>query len=101
DLRQSPTKVIGIVETALRAEPIACVAATPEIHCIITEYKNGDAIYAVRYWLTDLSQPDPTDSQIRARIYASLQRAGIPLSIPTQSILLTEERESAERQQSV
>ncbi len=100
DLKQSPTGVIETVETALRAEPISCVAATPEIHCLITDYKNGDGIYAVRYWLTDQSQPDPTDSLIRARIYAALQRAHIPLSIPTQSIRLTDEKESFERQES-
>jgi small-conductance mechanosensitive channel len=100
DVKQSPTRVIEIVEAALRAEPISCVAATPEIHCLITDYKNGDCIYAVRYWLTDLSQPDPTDSLIRARIYAALQRADIPLSIPTQSIRLTDEKESFERQRS-
>jgi CRP-like cAMP-binding protein len=92
DLSHSPTKVIGTVETALRAEPIPCVAATPEIHCLLTNYKDGDAIYAIRYWLTDLSQPDPTDSLIRTRVYVALRRADIPLSIPTQSILL--ERES-------
>jgi small-conductance mechanosensitive channel len=100
DLTQSPTRVIETVDTALRAEPIRCVAATPEIHCLITDYKNGDGIYAVRYWLTDLSQPDPTDSVIRARIYAALRRANIQLSIPTQSIRLTDEKESFERHQS-
>jgi small-conductance mechanosensitive channel/CRP-like cAMP-binding protein len=100
DLKQSPTRVIETVETALRAEPIPCVATTPEIHCLITDYKNGDGIYAVRYWLTDLSQPDPTDSLIRARIYAALQRADIPLSIPTQSIRLTDEKETFERRES-
>jgi small-conductance mechanosensitive channel/CRP-like cAMP-binding protein len=99
DLKQSPTRVIETVEAALRAEPISCVAATPEIHCLITDYKNGDGVYAVRYWLTDLSQPDPTDSLIRGRIYAALQRAGIPLSIPTQSIRLTDEKGSLEREQ--
>jgi small-conductance mechanosensitive channel/CRP-like cAMP-binding protein len=100
DLKQPPTRVIEIVETALRAEPIPCVAATPEINCLITDYKNGDGIYAVRYWLTDLSQPDPTDSLIRARIYSALQRADIPLSIPTQSIRITDEKGSFERERS-
>src|ERR1700692_4930232 len=85
DLTQSPTRVIETVETALRAEPIRCVAATPDIHCLITDYKKRDGIDAVRCWRTDLSQPYPTDALIRARIYAALQRADIPLSIPTQS----------------
>jgi CRP-like cAMP-binding protein len=86
------------VETALRAEPIPCVAATPEIHCLVTAYKDGDAIYAVRYWLTDLSKGDPTDSLIRTRVYAALQRADIPLSTPTQSILLDRQSPRERRQ---
>jgi CRP-like cAMP-binding protein len=58
----------------------------------VTEVKNGDATYAVRYWLTDLARTDPTDSLVRTRIYAALQRANIPLSIPAQSVFLTEEK---------
>ena len=49
--------------------------------------------YAVRYWLTDLAQTDPTDSVVRSRVYFALRRAGIPLSIPAHSLFLTEEDE--------
>src|ERR1700730_12895692 len=79
DLSRPPTKVIETVETALRAEPIPRVATQPELHCLVTEVKSGDATYAVRYWLTDLAQTDPTDSLVRTRIYAALKRANIPL----------------------
>ena len=99
DLSHAPTKVIETIETALRAEPIPRVATQPELHCLVTEVKNGDATYAVRYWLTDLSQTDPTDSLVRTRIYTALQRANIPLSIPAQSILLTEEKSHREQVQ--
>src|ERR1700731_336098 len=96
-----------MVKTALRAEAIPCVATKPEAHCLLTDMKNGEATYAVRYWLTDLSQPDPTDSLVRTRIYAALQRARIALSVPMQSILIAEEKshreqaESAELQQRI
>ncbi len=90
-LLHPPTRVIETVEKALRAEPIPFVAESPKLHCLLTEMKNGDATYALRYWLTDLSQPDPTDSLIRMRIYMALHRANIPLSVPSQSILLTDE----------
>lgn len=93
DLNHPPTEVIETVETALRAEPIPYVAATPPLHCILMDMKGGDATYALRYWLTDLSQPDPTDSLVRTRIYAALRRVNIPLSVPTQSIFLTEEKQ--------
>jgi small-conductance mechanosensitive channel/CRP-like cAMP-binding protein len=97
DLTHSPTKVLQTVEAALCAEPIPCVAAEPAMHCLITDVKNGEAMYAVRYWLTDLAVPDPTDSLIRTRVYAALRRANIPLSIPAQSVILTEETSQRER----
>ena len=92
-----PTQVIETVETALQAESMPCVAVKPAPDCILTDMKNGEATYAVRYWLTDLSQPDPTDSLVRTRIYAALQRGRIPLFVPVQSILLTEEKSQRER----
>jgi len=96
-LSHAPTHVIEAVETALRAEPIPCVAANPEPHCLLIDIKSGEGTYAARYWLTDFAQPDPTDSLVRTRIYASLQRDGIALSLPTQSILLTEEKSQREQ----
>ncbi len=96
-LNHAPGKVIEAVENALRVEPIRNVALTPALHCLLTDMKNGDGTYAVRYWLTDLSQSDPSDSLIRTRIYMALHRANIPLAVPSQSILITEE--SAHRDQ--
>jgi small-conductance mechanosensitive channel/CRP-like cAMP-binding protein len=89
-----PTLVMHTVETALRAEANRYIAADPKPQCLITDYKEGDAVYAARYWLTDLSQPDPTDSLVRSRIYAALQRAGVALASPSQSVLLTHHDES-------
>lgn len=94
DFRFSPTEVIEAVEAALRAEPIPKVAAEPAPHCLVTAFKESYATYAARYWLTDMSVNDPTDSLVRARIYSALRRAEIPLSIPAQSIFVTEENES-------
>ena len=45
--------------------------------------RDSFAYYAVRYWLTDLAFDDPTNSAVRARIYAALKRANIPLAMPT------------------
>jgi CRP-like cAMP-binding protein len=38
----------------------------------------------VRYWIKDLATDDPTNSRVRARIYAALHRADIPLAVPAQ-----------------
>jgi small-conductance mechanosensitive channel/CRP-like cAMP-binding protein len=91
DLTHSPTKVIHAVESSLHADTIRCIASDPRPHCLLTDFKEGDAVYAVRYWLNDLSQPDPTDSIVRTRIYGALSRAGINLAVPTQSVFLTEQ----------
>ena len=94
DFRHSPTEVIDAVETALRAEPIAAVAARPAPNCVLMDFKESYCSYAVRYWLTDLALDDPTNSIVRTRIYFALRRANIPLSIPAQSLFVTEEDQS-------
>ncbi|MEI6232739.1 MAG: mechanosensitive ion channel family protein [Planctomycetota bacterium] len=96
DFRFAPSKVIEVVEHELRSGPIERVAADPQINCICTELGESSARYGVRYWLTDIATDDPTDSSVRCRIYVALKRAGIPLSIPAQSIVTTRD-ESAER----
>lgn len=94
DFRFAPTEVIGTVETALCAEPIPNVAREPAPHCILTEFKDSYATYAVRYWVTDLAVTDPTDSTVRERIYVALRRAGVPLSLPARSLFITEDDDS-------
>lgn len=97
DFRFEPTKVIEAVEAALNAEPIPNIAREPAPHCLMFDFKDSYATYAARYWLTDLALTDPTDSVVRTRVYAALNRAGIPLSIPAQSLFITEEDESRRR----
>jgi CRP-like cAMP-binding protein len=94
DFRYSPTTVIEVVESALCAEPIMNVASEPAPNCVFMDFKDSYGSYAVRYWLTNLAVDDPTNSIVRSRIYFALRRAGIPLSIPAQSLFITEEGES-------
>jgi len=97
DFRYSPPDVIEAVQSALRAEPIPNIARTPQPDCILLDFKESYAHYAVRYWLTDLAADDPTNSVVRTRIYFALRRVDIPFSIPAHSIFVTEE--DANRQQ--
>jgi len=52
---------------------------------------NSDSVcyYAVRYWLTDFSRNDSTNSLVRQRVYAALKRAQIPLAIPAKTIFVS------------
>ena len=87
DFRFAPTRVIEVVDEALQMAPVPNVAADPKPHCICYDFaspgRDSFAYYAVRYWLTDLAQDDPTNSVVRTRIYAALRRANIPLAMPT------------------
>jgi len=86
DFRYPPTQVISVVNEALQAAPIKNVAADPKPHAICFDLakdtRDSFAYYAVRYWLTDLAVDDPTSSAVRARVYAALRRAAIPLARP-------------------
>jgi small-conductance mechanosensitive channel/CRP-like cAMP-binding protein len=95
DFRTPPQKVIETVGEAIRAADIQRVAKKPEPNCILMDFTDSYGRYAVRYWLTDLAVDDPTDSEVRAHIYAALYRNSIPLSIPAHAIFVTED--TAER----
>jgi small-conductance mechanosensitive channel/CRP-like cAMP-binding protein len=89
DFRTPPTDVIAAVRTALAADRPPRVAAAPAPQVLFIGIKDSVAAYAVRYWLTDLSADEPTDSELRVRIYFALQRAGIELSIPAQAVFVS------------
>lgn len=95
DFRVSPDEVVRVVEQALREQVIPRVAASPRPDCVAMDLGDSYARYAVRYWLTDLAVDDPTDGQIRTRIYLALQRAGISLALPSAARLVSE---SADRE---
>jgi small-conductance mechanosensitive channel/CRP-like cAMP-binding protein len=86
DFRYAPSRVIEVVDEALQLAPIPNVATDPKPHCICFDFaspnRDSFAYYAVRYWLTELAQDDPTNSVVRGRIYAALKRADIPLAMP-------------------
>jgi small-conductance mechanosensitive channel/CRP-like cAMP-binding protein len=97
DYRYTPTTVIDTVLGAIKGRPIANVASEPEPSCVLMDFTDSSARYAVRYFLNDIAIDDPTDSVVRTRIYFALTRAGIPLAIPAHTVFMTED--SVERRQ--
>jgi small-conductance mechanosensitive channel/CRP-like cAMP-binding protein len=89
DFRHSPSDVIRVLERALVAQPIPNVATNPPPNCVATDFGESQTKYAVRYWLTNLAESDPTDSLVRNRIYYALTRARIGLAIPAQTLFVT------------
>jgi small-conductance mechanosensitive channel/CRP-like cAMP-binding protein len=103
DFRFPPSRVIDLVREALWAAPIEGVADDPKPNVICYDFakdgRDSFAYYATRYWLTDLPNDDPTNSRVRARIYAALKRGGIPLARPTQTVFLTPEEQEQQREE--
>lgn len=101
DYRFAPTQVIETVETALRSTAIEGVAAEPPPNCICYDFakdgRNSFSHYAVRYWLTDLANDDPTSSRVRTRIFAALKRANIPLAVPATAMFLKPADDESQR----
>lgn len=94
----SPARVIEVVDAAFASAELPSVARTPAPRCLLTQLAANPASYAVGYWLTNIDDRRPADSMIRVHIYVALKRAGIPLAVPSQNVLLTqasEEREGA------
>ncbi len=91
DFRTAPGVVIEVVERALRAQPIPNVASEPHPNCIAVSFNESQTRYAVRYWLTDLSVDDPTDSVVRNHVFHALARSRIPLAIPAHAVFMTED----------
>ncbi len=93
DHRTPPAEVIAAVEAAVRGAPIPNVASEPGPSCVVMEFADSYARYALRYWLTDLAVDDPTDSLVRQRIYTALKRANVSLALPAHAVFMTKEGE--------
>ena len=90
-------RVIRIVEEAVRQSEIANVAKEPAPNCVLMEIgSTGYGRYALRYWLTDLTPDDPTDSAVRWHILTALQRSGLKTAMEEHGIFVTKENEKYE-----
>lgn len=77
-----PARVIAAIEQALREAEIPHMAHEPAPNCVLLDFGPGYGYYALRYWLTNPALDDPTDSAVRAHIYAAVKRAGWRLALP-------------------
>ena len=93
----SSAEVIDVAQRAVRDGRINNVAAFPEPNCILLDFGPHAIRYALRYWLIDVEPDDATDSVVRLRIRAALQRAGIDMPYPRLNIHLTNKDDKYER----
>jgi small-conductance mechanosensitive channel/CRP-like cAMP-binding protein len=95
DWHHQPSDVIEVVQAAVRGAELARVASDPAPSCVLMDMTDTFGKYALRYWLTDLAADDPTDSDVRTRIYFALQRADIPLATPQHALTVSNEAPDA------
>lgn len=95
DFRFNPSDVIAVANTAIQSAPIEGVVPDPKPNCVCMNFaqdgRDSMAYYAVRYWITSMSIDDPTNSRVRARLFAALKRANIPLAVPAAHLWMEED----------
>jgi CRP-like cAMP-binding protein len=100
-LRHAPNLVQQVVLQALADTPNVSTRPAPD--CIVYSFEPSYLKYAVRYRLVDFLPDDPTDSEVRKRIWYALHRRQIEIPYPGQNVFVTElnserEREKAARE---
>ena len=91
DYSVNPSLVIAAAERAVADAEIANVAHSPKPSCVAMEFAPGSVRYALRYWLIDPRDDDPTDSAVRTHLLATVQRNGWRIALPDQAVHLVQE----------
>lgn len=91
DYSITPSLVIAAVEKAVGDAEIPNVARNPAPSCVAMDFAPGSVRYALRYWLVDPRDDDPTDSAVRTHVLATIQRNGWRIALPDQIVHLVQE----------
>ncbi|HZS35679.1 MAG TPA: mechanosensitive ion channel family protein [Polyangia bacterium] len=91
-LRHPPNDVQRVIVDALGDVPNVSKRTPPD--CIVWGFKESVIEYAVRYRLIDYLPDDPTDSEVRKRIWYALSRSGIEIPFPAHNVLVTQRDEA-------
>jgi small-conductance mechanosensitive channel/CRP-like cAMP-binding protein len=86
-----PSRIIAMIESALRRTEIRNVASSPPITVLCAGFEDNGMRFVARYWLTDLQHDEWTDSQVRVHIVAALARHHLEIPYPHR-VLVTKER---------
>ena len=92
-------RVSAVVEGALARAESANVARAPAPSCVCWSFDPSSIRYSIRYWLTDLSLDEWTDSEVRIHAFAARAREGMEIPIPRNELFMnpaSEVRASAE-----
>lgn len=94
DFGAEPSRVCTVLEGAVRDAKIDHVATDPSPSAVLLEIGPGYGGYALRYWLDDPRQDDPTDSLVRTHMLAALARNDMSVGIPHRQELAVRDDDS-------
>jgi CRP-like cAMP-binding protein len=88
DYVHPPAAVIEAVRSALLAAPIEGMATDPPPNIVLMDFSDSGCRYAIRYMLTDIACDDPTDGNVRQRVYVALKRLQVEFSVASHNVHL-------------
>jgi small-conductance mechanosensitive channel/CRP-like cAMP-binding protein len=88
DYVHPPAAVIEAVRSALLAAPVEGMATEPPPNIVLMEFSDSGCRYAIRYMLTDIARDDPTDGNVRQRVYLALKRLQVEFSVASHNVHL-------------
>ncbi len=94
DIDCPPGQVCDVLEAAAIEANIGNVAADPPPSAVLMDIDKGMGRYALRYWIIDPQDDDPTDSRVRAHALAALARHGMQPGIPREERLNIKDNEA-------
>lgn len=83
----APARVIETMTAAL-VHGVPDVAVEPKPDVVMVDIQGNTCRYAVRYWLTRLTDAESVESVIRARVMFALKRGGVSLSSKMSDVVL-------------
>jgi small-conductance mechanosensitive channel len=89
-----PLAVCEALVRSVSDSEIPHVSREPPATAVLLSIGEGFGRYALRYYLANPQQDDPTDSLVRAHAVAALQRNGMRLAVPREERLLIKDNEA-------
>ena len=86
DYDHAPGWVTRLITQALAQAEIPNVRASPPPSCYCVDFGDSGIGYVVYYSIADYEDSKETDSEIRAHVFAALQRAGVRIPFPQRDV---------------
>jgi small-conductance mechanosensitive channel/CRP-like cAMP-binding protein len=90
-----PDRVTATVEAALADVTIEGVAPDRPARCYVRAVDPNGIRYLVGYWVADVSRYETIDSRMIVHVVAALQREGIAIAVPLESVSLSIDDDAA------